>query len=128
MKIKICPADKYFSQWIRLRDKQCVRCHSKVEFNEQGLPISHQASHFWGRGKESTRFEPDNVDTLCMACHMKWGGDDREEYKAFKIKQLGLQRYKSLDVQAHTLCKKDREMQKIKWKLALNETNNRNKN
>ena len=110
MKIKIDKADAIFSQYIRLRDKKCVRCRSPVEFNEKGLPVSHQNSHYWSRGKESTRFEPLNCDTLCMACHMLWGGERREDYKAFKINQLGEEGFKQLDVQAHTLKKKDRKI------------------
>ena len=38
--IKIDKADKVFSQYIRLRDKRCMRCGSAVQFNEKGLPIS----------------------------------------------------------------------------------------
>lgn len=110
MRIKIDPADKVFSQYIRLRDKRCMRCGSRVEINEKGLPISHQNSHYFSRGRENTRFEPLNCDTLCMACHMIWGGDDKEGYRNFKIKQLGLEGFKKLDVQAHTPKKKDRKM------------------
>lgn len=110
MRIKIDQADKIFSQYIRLRDKRCMRCGSRVEINEKGLPVSHQNSHYFSRGRENTRFEPLNCDTLCMACHMIWGGDDKEGYRDFKIKQLGLEGFKSLDVQAHTLKKKDRKM------------------
>lgn len=110
MKIRIDKADQTFSQYIRLRDKICQRCKSRVELNGNGLPISHQNSHYFGRGKESTRFEPLNCDTLCMACHIRWGGTDREDYRAFKIKQLGKEGFKRLDVQAHTFTKKDRKM------------------
>lgn len=110
MKIKIDKADQIFSQYIRLRDMRCVRCNSMVELNDKGLPVSHQNSHYWSRGKENTRFEPLNCDTLCMACHMRWGGDEREDYKAFKIRQLGETEFKKLDVQAHTLGKKDRKL------------------
>lgn len=120
MRIVIDAADKVFSQYIRLRDKHCVRCFSRVELNEKGLPVSHQNSHYFSRGKENTRFDTENCDTLCMACHMRWGGDEREEYKAFKIKQLGEEGFKRLDVAAHTLCKKDRKMSLLKAKALLN--------
>ena len=121
MKIRIDKADRVFSQYIRLRDKRCVRCGSRVELNAQGLPISHQASHYFSRGKESTRFEISNVDTLCFFCHMKWGGDEREEYRAFKIKQLGEEGFKKLDILAHTLKKKDRKLAYIVAKQLLKE-------
>ena len=110
MKVKIDVADKIFSQYIRLRDMKCVRCGSRVELNDKGMPVSHQNSHYFSRGKENTRFEFLNCDTLCFFCHQKWGGDERDEYKAFKIKQLGEEGFKRLDVQAHTLTKKDRKL------------------
>lgn len=60
MKIKILPEDLKFSKWIRKRDKRCVRCHSPVIFNDKGEAISHQASHYWSRGKWATRFDEYN--------------------------------------------------------------------
>ena len=50
--IKISPADKVFSHYIRTRDKQCLRCHSPVKFNN-GLPVSHQASHYFGKAEKA---------------------------------------------------------------------------
>ncbi len=113
MAIKIDKADKVFSQYIRLRDKHCVRCMSKVQINSSGLPISHQASHYFGRGRENTRFDPQNVDTLCMGCHRIWGSDNREEYRAFKIMQLGQEGFDLLTLRANTTKKKDRKMEYI---------------
>lgn len=111
MRINLDRADTVFSQYIRLRDGKCLRCHSPVETNGKGLPITHQASHYWSRGKESTRFSPENVDTLCFACHKLWGhGDERDRYKEFKVKQLGEEGFKRLDFKAHQLVKKDRKM------------------
>ncbi len=68
--IKRDKADTVFSQYIRLRDMECRRCHSPVQLNDKGMPVSHQASHYMGRGKENTRFNELNVDTLCGGCHM----------------------------------------------------------
>lgn len=110
MRIKVDKADQTFSQYIRKRDKKCMRCHSPVQFNEKGLPVSHQASHFFGRGKESTRFDPENCDALCMACHIRWGGTDREDYRNFKISQLGEEGFKKLLLRSNTLTKKDRKL------------------
>jgi hypothetical protein len=109
MKIKIDAADKTFSQYIRKRDKKCVRCQSPVQFNDKGLPVSHQCSHYWGRGHESTRFDLENADCLCFYCHSLWGGEERDRYKEFKIKQLGPEGFKRLDFRAHQLVKKDRK-------------------
>lgn len=119
MKIRIDVADKYFSWYIRKRDGKCMRCYSPVLFGEKGQPLTHQNSHYFSRGKENTRFEPLNCDTLCMACHMRWGGDERDEYRAFKVKQMGEEGFKRLDVQAHTLTKKDRKMALLRAKELL---------
>lgn len=119
MKIKIDPADTAFSIFIRLRDRRCVRCGSPVRFNDEGKPISHQCSHYYGRGQESTRCEPDNCDTLCHGCHVYWGGQGREDYRNFKLKQLGQDRFDSLMVQAKTYCKKDRKLALIKARALI---------
>jgi hypothetical protein len=110
MKIKIYQEDSIFSQFIRLRDKKCVRCGSHVELNEKGLPVTHQNSHYWSRGNWSTRFDPENCDTLCFACHRLWGGDYRRDYEAFKKKQLGEDGYKKLEIRAHQCAKKDKKL------------------
>lgn len=111
--IRIDKADKVFSQAIRCRDRKCMRCGSPVKFNSKGLPVSHQASHYFGRGQESTRFELNDVDTLCMACHRYWGSDHREDYRNFKIKQLGQKGFDLLILQSKSPKKKDREMSLI---------------
>lgn len=105
MKIKIRRADKVFSEYIRSRDNwTCQRCQKKYPEGSQGL----HCSHYWSRRNESTRFEPDNCIALCYGCHMLWGhGDERDLYKMFMINKLGLKRFKTLDVQAHTYQKKD---------------------
>lgn len=121
MKITIDKADAVFSQFIRLRDKRCRRCGSWVRFNEKGLPVSHTNSHYYTRGKETTRFEPNNCDTLCFPCHRLWGGDHRADYTAFKKKQLGEDAFKRMDVQAHMSVSgfKDRAMSYIIAKKLL---------
>lgn len=126
LNIKLDRADKVFSQYIRLRDKKCLRCHSRVEFNIKGMPITHQASHYFGRGKESTRFDEENVDTLCFMCHRVWGSDDREAYRNFKIKQLGKKGYEALMMRAYTIQKKDREMAYLYWKKRLKDSLDKN--
>ena len=110
MKIKIDKADTAFSLYIRLRDRKCVRCGSPVKINEAGKPVSHQASHYFGRGRENTRFDPENVDCLCTGCHQIWGSDDRESYREFKLKQLGQEGYNWLILRSNTYKKKDRKM------------------
>ena len=121
MKIRLDKADIIFSQVIRLRDRFCVRCKSRVLFNAQGLPITHQNSHYCGRGAENTRFDMDNCDCLCFSCHVIWGSKDREDYREFKIKQLGRDRFNLLLVTAKMFKKKDRKLEIIKANILLSE-------
>ena len=117
--LKLDKADMVFSQYIRLRDKKCLRCGSLVEFNEKGLPTSHQNSHFYGRGKESTRFDEENCDTLCLSCHQEWGTNYKMSYRAFKIRQLGKERFSSLTARAHKIVKKNRRASLLRAKELL---------
>jgi len=113
-KIKIDLADAMFSRYIRLRDGRCMRCGRLGSKNAKGeMTNGLQCSHYFGRVKESTRFEPNNCDSLCAFCHQEWGSNDREAYREFKIKQLGEQGFKLLQVQANTYKKRDRKMSYI---------------
>ena len=120
MNVKIDQADKYFSYYIRLLQGKCQRCGSLVVINlKTNLPASHTVSHYFGRGRESTRFDIENCDTLCMGCHRIWSSDDREGYRAFMIKKLGQRGFDSLMLRANTTKKKDRKMELIRAKLLL---------
>lgn len=117
-KIKIDPSDRAFSQWIRLRDMRCMRCGSPVTLNSHGLPISHQASHFQGRGKENTRFDPSNVDTLCGGCHQYLTANPAEHYE-WQVKLKGQKAVDDLILKSNMYCKKDRESERIYWTVQL---------
>ena len=107
MNIKLRRTDRIFSLHIRNRDGwKCVRCKQQYKPPTKSL----QNSHFWGRGRENTRFDIDNCDALCFRCHQDWGGDGREEYIDFKKKQLGEKRYKELQIRANIYKKKDDKM------------------
>ncbi len=120
MKIAIDKADALFSQWIRLRDKKCTRCGSSVKFNDKGMPVSHQASHFQGRRKEGTRFEPNNVDTLCTGCHSYFTANPAEHY-LWQVKKKGQNAVDILILQSNTYAKKNRELEKMYWTEKLKE-------
>lgn len=120
MKIKIDTADKLFSQWIRLRDGECKKCGSPVSFNSKGLPVSHQNSHFMGRSKENTRFEPLNCVTLCMGCHMYFTAHPIEHYK-WQVARLGQEVVDNLEIQSKLYKKKDRTAEALYWRLRLKE-------
>lgn len=108
MKVKVDAADRLFSRYIRERDSwTCQRCHARHPVGSMGL----HCSHYFGRGRESTRFDSANCDSLCYPCHMLWGhGDRRDEYRAFKVNQLGEAGFRELEIRANSYAKKDRKM------------------
>lgn len=61
--------DKLFSEYIRKRAMQrvggCERCLTKKKGYKE-----LQNSHFYGRGKHSTRWDETNCAGLCGACHI----------------------------------------------------------
>lgn len=110
MKIKLDRADIVFSLYIRLRDGACVFCKRKGSPNKDGQNVvGLQNSHFFGRRKESTRFDPENCDTACFSCHMYYGGDDINAYRNFKLEQLGQKKYDALVLRANTPRKRNRK-------------------
>lgn len=117
MRIKIDPADEWFSKYIRLRDGECRRCHSPVQFNAKGDPISHQMSHFQGRRKEATRFDPENGDTLCAACHLYLTANPFEHVQ-WQISVKGENTVNAIVIRSNGYKKKDRKMDALIWKQA----------
>ncbi len=117
-KIKIRPSDKYFSQWIRLRDRECKRCHSKVKFNEKGMPISHENSHFKGRGKEATRHEPKNCDTLCYGCHAFFTAQPDEHVK-WQVEQKGQEAVDELILLSNSYKERNDKEEAKRWREAI---------
>lgn len=118
-KIKIDQADRIFSRYIRYRDKwTCQRCGRK---HPEGAGTLGN-SHYWSRRHESTRFDPENCDAICNApCHQMWGGDYREDYKKFKLKQLGNKGYDLLELRHNQYQKKDRKLALMIAKALLKE-------
>lgn len=110
MKIKRTALDKKFSLFIRTRDKfTCQRCSKyKGITKDNGDIVSPglDCSHYHGRRKASTRFDPDNCDGLCMHCHMHFH-ENREEYKQWKIHQLGEVLFSRLEARARYHAKLD---------------------
>lgn len=114
-------ADLLFSQWVRMRDRECMRCFSPVEFNNSGIPKSHSNSHYFGRTKQSVRFDPENCDTLCFGCHRLWEKEDREDYRDFKVNQLGQEAFEALRVRSQMYHKKDYMSERIYWRQKIKE-------
>jgi hypothetical protein len=55
--------DKVFSDIIRLRDGECVRCHTREQL---------QCSHVLPRTYYCIRCDERNAITLCFKCHFHW--------------------------------------------------------
>lgn len=113
-------ADDVFSKYIRLRDNKCRRCSSPVKLNSKGDPVSHQASHFQGRRKESTRFDEENVDCLCTGCHMYFTANPAEHYM-WQVNTKGQKTVDLIVLRSNQYQKKDREMAYLYWKERLKE-------
>lgn len=117
MAIKLDAADSWFSKYIRLRDSECMRCGSPVQFNSGGDPISHQNSHFQGRRKEATRFDPENCDTLCGGCHLYLTANPYEHVE-WQVDRKGTNAVNAIIVRSNGYKKKDRKMEALIWKQA----------
>ena len=104
--MKLRRADIEFSKAIKLRDAYCLRCYTTEELD---------CSHFYGRARESTRFDLANAVALCRKCHGFWGhGKGRAEYTRFMQKRLGESGFKELTRRAFSYRKKnDKEI--LNW-------------
>ena len=94
-KFKPRKSDTVFSLYIRGRDSYV--CQSCGRSKTQGYQV--QASHYFPRGVEATRFFPDNLTTLCVLCHERMGSKSKtedKEYDLFIKNRLGEKRYKDL--------------------------------
>ena len=109
MKIKLNPLDILFSKYIRLRaGGKCEYC---------GEVKALQCSHFHGRRKQSTRYDPDNCTGLCFSCHQHLGENPYEHNEFFK-KRLGSGWFEMLNIRANMIVKRSKEdREKIKADL-----------
>lgn len=124
--IKVTPADKLFSDYIRERDGWCcVRCHHQHDPEDSHSRQGIHCSHFYSRGKFTTRFDTENCDALCMACHLLWGGDRRQEYREFKIKQLGQAAFDALTLRSNMPGKRDFKLAKLYVQELIKKTDTR---
>lgn len=110
MRIKITSLDALFSKYIRwIRDKGiCQRCLKAYKPPSSAL----HCSHFWGRARKSTRFDPDNVAALCYGCHMHFTANP-VEHRDFFFKRLGCKKYDLLMLRACNPSKMDYKLIKI---------------
>lgn len=123
-KIKIDPADKLWSEYLRKLRGACEYC---------GKTEHLQCSHYHGRRKESVRFDEENCDVFCAGCHQKLENEKGftvgkwnlhivrlpKKYTAWKMEQLGVVRYNALTLRANKTVKKDRKIEVIRIKELL---------
>lgn len=106
MKIKLYQEDRLFSLFVRCRARwRCEKCGKIYPPGARNL----QCSHFFGRRKKSTRFDPDNASGLCFACHQRFTEHPLEHVKWFE-KRLGQKRFEALTLRANTPKKPDLKM------------------
>ena len=116
--VKIDVADQAFSKYIRTRDNwTCQRCNKRYEPPTNAL----HCSHFMGRGKENTRFEPDNADALCYGCHRYFTAQPAL-HLAWQVERKGQERVDSLVIQSNKYKKKDRKSEVLIWRQAIKDT------
>lgn len=95
-------ADKYWSQYIRLRDSdkygigECITCGAKKHWKQQ------QCGHFVSRSCNALRYDDENTNLQCVGCNMFKSGEQYLYSKALDLKygdgtaeKLHAQRHKS---------------------------------
>lgn len=90
--IQVDEADRRFSIEIRKRDGQCVNCGST-------WPLS--CSHYHGRARYGTRFDPKNCITLCTPCHDLWEHEKEGVYKDYMVMWIGEEEFRLLKERAN---------------------------
>lgn len=115
MKVRIDAADKAFSLYIRTRDNwTCQRCGKRYPPPTSAL----HCSHFVGRAKENTRFEPLNATSLCYGCHQYFTSHPAEHYE-FQVNRIGQEAVDNLRLWGNVYKKKDRKSEAIYWRKEL---------
>lgn len=114
MKIRISPLDSLFSEFIRKRALLTGGCEYCGQFKSYA---QLQCSHFIGRRKRSTRYDPDNAAGVCFSCHSYLGEHPYEHTEWFK-KRLG-DRFEQLIIKGNTPMKVDKEALTLYFKEKL---------
>ena len=120
MKIKLRKSDKMFTQETRFRfDYTCQKCGRK--YTEDKPLYNLGVSHYYGRSRENTRFDPDNVTLLCnLPCHRKWEGEERGDYTEYMINRLGQKGFEELTKRANTYKKRNDAAMEASLKEKIN--------
>lgn len=83
-------ADVEFSKEVRKLGycEMCLRRPPEVALT---------CSHFWGRFTSATRYNFDNCDCICFRCHFEVEHAKQGFYREWKIKKIGIKKYKELE-------------------------------
>ena len=105
MSVKIRPEDKWFSLYIRARDGwACQRCGRRFRPYIEGGDNTHlkglHCAHMFGRGAHMTRWQEDNVLSLCYGDHSYLDSHSVEKV-AFFTERLGKERFDDLGRLSH---------------------------
>lgn len=114
MKVKLRKSDRLYTKVTRFRfNYTCQKCGRK--YDENGSLYNLGVSHYYGRSRENTRFDDDNVTLLCnLPCHRKWEGEERGDYTEYMMGRLGAEGFKTLTQRANTYKKRnDAETERI---------------
>ena len=103
MKIKLRPADRYFSYCVRERaDYRCEACGRKYEAGP-GRRALH-CSHFFSRRHKATRFDGLNAAAHCFTCHQALG-EDPVRFARWIEEHIGAGALAILDEKHRQICK-----------------------
>lgn len=105
--VKLRPTDRLYTKIQRIRfNYTCQKCGRK--YTESGNLQNLGVSHYYGRAREATRYDDDNVTLLCnLPCHRNWEGEKRGEYTKYMIERLGEDGFNSLTLKANSYKKRD---------------------
>jgi len=108
-KPKIRPVDTLFSKYIRERANwKCEVCGRDYSQEHQKL----DCCHYKGRGRESTRFDPQNCIAACKGCHWKFH-EDKRLHDEFMLKRLGQRDFDLLVLRSNSKGHKDDALTKL---------------
>lgn len=106
--IKRTPLDAAFSKLVRMRVGWICEVQSCQRYFPEGRArMGLHASHYWGRGRQSVRFDPRNCFSHCAHHHNEFGSHPHEFHQWTWVK-LGPVVYDELLARAQTPLKRSK--------------------
>ena len=102
--------DILWTVYIKTRDKGLCTVNFRCFKGSEGSDVSH----YHGRRKETVRYDDENCDFVCRACHnFVHTALGAKIYDEWKLKQLGQKRFNLLLLRANLTGKRDDVIAKI---------------